>query len=243
MTKIFAHRGSAGTHPENTLAAFQEAIRVGADGIEIDIQLTKDHELVVIHDHTLDRTTNGTGEVQSYTLAELKKFDAGSKFSPEFKEEKIPSFLEVLELIKGTNVELNVEIKNRAKHETGVEKKVVEDLEKAGLTNKIIISSFNHQTLKKVKELRPDLECAILYMKKMDTPWNYASQFGATALHTYEKETEIDMIHEAQEKGFPVRVFTVNDEEGMEKLIRAHVSAIITDYPEIALRKRAALLQ
>ena len=100
MTKIFAHRGSKGTHPENTLTSFKEAVRVGSDGIELDVHLTKDGHLVVIHDETVDRTTNGTGEIRNLTLAKIKAMDAGSWFHNTYAGEKIPTLEEVLLLLK-----------------------------------------------------------------------------------------------------------------------------------------------
>lgn len=235
MTKIYAHRGSSGTHPENTLAAFEEAIRSGADGIELDIQFTKDKEIVVIHDYTLDRTTSGSGKVLDHTLDEIKQFDAGGKFSPKFAGEKIPTLREVLELLKDTDLEVNVEIKSPFKYETGIEEKMLQELRQFEMMDRIVISSFNHEVLKRVHELEPGLECAILYMKKMEQPWDYASSIGSKALHTYDPETDSEMIAEAQDKGFPVRVFTVNSDDGIKRLLNANVAAIITDFPEKAL--------
>lgn len=235
MTKIFAHRGSSGTHPENTIAAFEEAIRLGVDGIELDIQLTKDDELVVIHDYTLDRTTDGTGKVRDYTLEEVKAFDAGSKFSPEFTGETIPTFREVLALLQDTDLELNIEIKNPVKEDTGIEKKMIEELEEYQYIHRSIVSSFNHDSLKRVISLNNELECAILYTKKFENPWEYAAEIGAKALHTYRPETEREQVTEAQQKGFPVRVFTINKEEDMTDFFSAKVAAIFTDYPERAM--------
>ncbi|MCJ7842748.1 glycerophosphodiester phosphodiesterase [Lederbergia sp. NSJ-179] len=235
MTKIFAHRGSSGTHPENTIAAFQEAIRLGVDGIELDIQLTKDHELVVIHDYTLDRTTSGSGKVEDYTVEELKAFDAGSKFSSEFAGETIPTFREVLALLQGTNIELNIEIKKRVEEDTGIEKKMIRELEEFHYLQESIISSFNHDSLKRVMALNQNLECAILYTKKMEQPWQYATHIGAKALHTYLPETDHEMIIEAQQNGFPVRVFTINKDEDLESFFQAKVAGIFTDFPEKAM--------
>ncbi len=115
MTKIFAHRGSKGTHPENTLASFKEAVRVGSDGIELDVHLTKDGQLVVIHDETVDRTTNGTGEIRNLTLAEIKAMDAGSWFKNDFAGEKIPTLDEVLHLLKELSFHRSIKyrVKNR----------------------------------------------------------------------------------------------------------------------------------
>ena len=108
---VMAHRGYSGKAPENTMAAFELALEVGSDGLELDVHLTKDGDVVVIHDGTLNRTTNGTGRVGDYTMAELKELDAGSWFSPEFKGARLPSLRQVLDLIKDENVMLNVETK------------------------------------------------------------------------------------------------------------------------------------
>src|SRR5690625_4206670 len=111
MTKIFAHRGSSGTHPENTMSAFKEAERVGADGIELDVHYTKDDQLVVIHDNTVNRTTKGKGRVRDLTLGELLQLDAGSHIATQFSGEKIPTFEEVLDWIKETKLLVNIELK------------------------------------------------------------------------------------------------------------------------------------
>ncbi len=135
MTKIFAHRGSKGTHPENTLASFKEAVRVGSDGIELDVHLTKDGHLVVIHDETVDRTTNGTGEIRALTLAEIKELDAGSWFNETFAGEKIPTLEEVLLLLK----------------------------ELGDWPFAIVYSSFNPYTLVELKQANPSQEIGLLF--------------------------------------------------------------------------------
>lgn len=237
-TLIFAHRGSKGTHPENTLAAFKEAIRLGVDGIELDVHLTKDGELVVIHDETVDRTTNGTGRVIDFSLEELQQLDAGSWFAGEFKGEKIPTLSEVLELLKDTNITLNVEIKNDVIPYEGIEEKVLAVLEKYHYKEKTIISSFNHYCLKEVNRLDPTVETAILFMELLYEPWNYAKSIGAKALHVYEPVAFSKMSKESANAGYPVRVFTVNKEEHMAKLFELKIDTIMTDYPEKALNLR-----
>lgn len=237
-TLVFAHRGSKGTHPENTLAAFKEAIRLGVDGIELDVHLTKDHELVVIHDETVDRTTNGSGKVTDFSLEELQKLDAGSWFSEEFKDERIPTLSEVLELLKGTEIILNVEIKNDVIPYKGIEEKVLRVIGDYNYNDKTIISSFNHYCIKHVKELSPKIETAILFMELLYEPWNYARTVGASGLHVYVPVAFAEVSKESQEQGFPVRVFTVNDEEQMKQLFEQKIDTIMTDYPEKALNLR-----
>src|SRR5690625_4151804 len=130
MTKIFAHRGSSGTHPENTMAAFKEAVKVGVDGIEIDVHYTKDDKLAVIHDDTVDRTTNGTGPVRGHTLEELQDLDAGSWFSKKWKHERIPSLQEVLKwMMDHPHLVLNIELKYVGLDYVGFEEKVIQEVE------------------------------------------------------------------------------------------------------------------
>lgn len=235
-TSIYAHRGSKGTHPENTLVAFQDALQLGVDGLEFDVHLTKDHELVIIHDETVDRTTNGSGYIKDMTLKEIKKLDAGSKFSKEFKGEPIPTLQEVLELAKNyPNVCLNIEIKTDYVQYEGIEEKIVEVLQKTNVPNKIIFSSFNHYSLVKVKKLVPHIETAILFFEGLYEPWSYARNIGASALHMYEPIALSPLVEMAHEVPFPVRIFTVNKKERMKNFMERKVDAIMTDFPKKAL--------
>ncbi|MBO1003694.1 glycerophosphodiester phosphodiesterase [Pseudogracilibacillus auburnensis] len=238
-TKIFGHRGSSGTHPENTMAAFIEAEKVGADGIELDVHYTKDNQLAVIHDDTVDRTTNGIGLVRNHTLRELQQLDVGSWFSGEFSNERVPSLQEVFSWLQDVpHIQLNIELKYVALDYVQFEEQIVQAIEKYNVMEQVIISSFNHYALKKVNELNPNIECAILYMERLYEPWDYAKTVGATSLHPNVLVTEPTLLIGAKEAGFPVRVYTVNDEDKLKKLMSAHCPAIITDYPEKALKIR-----
>ncbi|RDU37749.1 glycerophosphodiester phosphodiesterase [Neobacillus piezotolerans] len=237
-TKIYAHRGSKGTHPENTLEAFKEAVRLGVDGIELDVHLSKDGKLVIIHDETVDRTTDGSGNVRDMTLDELKSLDAGSWFGWEFQGAAIPTLDEVLELLAGTGIMLNVEIKSDVIPYEGIEQKVLEALERHSYKEQAIISSFNHYSLKKVRKLDPYIETAILFMEVLHEPWAYAKTIGAFGLHVYLPVAYTEMARTATNLGVPVRVFTVNKEKNMRELIQLGVDTIMTDYPERALEIR-----
>lgn len=241
MSEIFAHRGSAGTHPENTLAAYLEAERVGADGLEIDVHFTKDHQLAVIHDATVDRTTNGSGKVRDHTLTELQKLDAGSWFSSAFHEERILSLEEVLAWMQGNQLMLNIELKYAALDYIDFEEKVIQAVEDYDLVDRVILSSFNHEALKKVNEINPQIECGILYRARLYEPWNYAQTFGAKALHAYAPVTDVALIKRATEKNMVIRVYTVNQPEHLHYFIQANCPAIITDYPERALEIKNTL--
>ncbi|WP_108668968.1 glycerophosphodiester phosphodiesterase [Peribacillus acanthi] len=237
-THIYAHRGSKGTHPENTMAAFREAVRLGVDGIELDVHLSKDGELVVIHDETVDRTTDGTGQVKDLTLSQLKKLDAGSWFSKEFQSETIPTLKEILQLLQGTNILLNVEIKNDVIQYVGIEEKVLKDLEEYAYKDKAIISSFNHYSVRKIKQLDPEIQTAILFVEILVEPWKYAASIGASALHVYIPIAYTEMSREAERNNYPVRVWTVNDEVEMKKLIEMNIDTIMTDFPQKAMQIR-----
>ena len=164
MTKIFAHRGSKIDCPENTLSAFKKAIDVQADGIELDIHLTKDGEIVVIHDETIDRTTNGSGQVEDYTLAELQNFDAGSWFHESFKQEKIPTLKEVFELLIKENYtgQLNIELKTDQKEYAGLVAKALALQLAYNLPCEVVYSSFNPASLIEMHQLDQSQQLAFL---------------------------------------------------------------------------------
>ncbi|GAA0322455.1 glycerophosphodiester phosphodiesterase [Bacillus carboniphilus] len=241
-TLIYAHRGSKGTHPENTLIAFEHAIHLGVDGIELDVHLSKDGHLIVIHDETVDRTTNGTGYIRDLTLTEIKRLDAGSWFSTEYEGEQVPTLSEVLELMKNTTLYLNIEIKADIIPYENIEEKILQAIRDSDFDEKrIIISSFNHYSVAKFKKLAPNIETAILFMEILLDPWEYAKTVGATSLHVYEPVAFTETAHEALKNNFPVRTFTVNNKNHMRALMEQNISAIMTDYPKEALTIRSEL--
>ena len=140
--KVYAHRGSSGTHPENTLAAFLDAAKLPIHGIEFDVHMTKDGELVIIHDEKIDRTSNGKGYVKDKTLAELRNYDFGSWFSPRFKGERIPTLEEVLDIYSDTSHLLNIELKSDVINYPGMTKKVLDIVSNLNLDQRIVISSL-----------------------------------------------------------------------------------------------------
>lgn len=231
MTQIFAHRGSSGTHPENTMAAFIEAERVGADGLEFDVQMTKDNELVIIHDERVDRTTNGNGWVKEFKLAELKKLNAGAKKN---STEKIPTLKEVLGWSKGNKMTLNIELKTGIVEYPDIEEKVIEMITDFGVTNRVILSSFNHYSVEKVHKIDPGLTTAILFMEGLFQPWQYAKSIGASGLHCYWRAASEEFIRGAQQAKIAVRPFTVNRKPLIQRFIRSKCTGIFTDFPERA---------
>lgn len=236
MTLIFAHRGSKGTHPENTLAAFKEAVNVKSDGIELDVQLSLDEELVIIHDGDVNRTTNGEGLVKEKTLAELKTLDAGSWFDPVYKNEKIPTLNEVMDLLIVENYSgiLNIEIKTDEYNYEGIEEKILNLINSVELPFKIILSSFNTETMARIIALDSFYEKAIILEKS-----NQKIKFGIetseiSGLHPSIKwiEENVELV-KTQHKAF--RPWTVNSEEQMTFCFDLGLAGIHTDFPEKAM--------
>lgn len=235
MTKIFAHRGSKGTHPENTLASFKEAVRVGSDGIELDVHLTKDGYLVVIHDETVDRTTNGTGEIRNLTLAEIKAMDAGSWFHNKYAGEKIPTLEEVLLLLTelGFNGQLNIELKTDVIQYEGLVEKCLALQSAKDWPFAIVYSSFNPYTLVELKQANPSQEIGLLFESK-----EWADKGDAMLeKESYHPDLKLlDWTLEWNTNQLPLRVWTVNEDKDINRCFELQIEAIFTDYPEKALQ-------
>jgi glycerophosphoryl diester phosphodiesterase len=237
VTKIFGHRGASGTYPENTMISFIEAERVGAEGIELDVQLSKDGEIIVIHDETLERTTTGTGWVKDHTLKEIRSLDASYKF-PDYGVCKVPSLDEVFSWALSNNSLINVELKNKIIPYEGLEDKVIQLIRNYRYESRVIISSFNHDSLKRCLKIAPDIEVGVLYKERRSEPWLYAKKLGATSIHPNFRTVANSTIYKTEQKGVSVRPYTVNKKIDMERLFKVGCSAFITDYPEKALKLR-----
>ena len=234
---IFAHRGASGYAPENTLPSFSLAAKMGAHGIELDVQLSRDGELVVIHDETVDRTSNGSGWVFQKTLSELKSLDFSAGF-PEQGPVPVPTLAEVFDLIKPTGLRINIELKNSRIDYPGLEQRCIDLADRAGMLDRVIFSSFNHNSMQKIKQINPDLKCGLLYDAVLVKPWEYAKAIGADAIHPLFCELFInkDECAAAHEAGLAVNTWTVNEEEFLRMTIAAGADIIITNYPDRALR-------
>ena len=235
MTKIFAHRGSKVTHPENTLASFKEAVRVGSDGIELDVHLTKDGQLVVIHDETVDRTTNGTGEIRNLTLAEIKAMDAGSWFNETFAGEKIPTLEEVLLLLTelGFNGQLNIELKTDIIQYEGLVEKCLALQSTESWPFAIVYSSFNPYTLVELKKINPTQEIGLLF-ESVEWANKGDAMIEKEAYHPDLKL--LDWTLEWNTNQLPLRVWTVNEDTDINRCFELQIEAIFTDYPQKALQ-------
>jgi glycerophosphoryl diester phosphodiesterase len=238
MTLIFAHRGYSAAFPENTMRAFYEAEKAGADGIEIDVQMTKDGEIVVIHDEKVDRTTNGTGFVKDLTLNEIQKLDASNKFKQFLKKEPVPTFKELLDWLTTNSLVCNVELKNGIFPYQGMEEKVISLIRHYQLEDRIILSSFNHYSIVYCYRLAPEIETAPLYSEGLFMPWVYAQSIRAKGIHPKLIAAPNEIIIGAIENGVAVRPYTVNKEKDMKRLFEVGCTAFITDDPVKALEMK-----
>ncbi|HWO76213.1 MAG TPA: glycerophosphodiester phosphodiesterase [Bacillus sp. (in: firmicutes)] len=237
MTLIFAHRGSSKSEPENTMPAFKKALKDGADGIELDVQLTKDGEVVVIHDEKVDRTTNGKGYVKDYSLQELQKLHVKSQF-PVLHKVTIPTLIEVFEWLSRNNLLVNIELKNGVFPYHSLEEKVIQLIRLYRYEQRVILSSFNHYSIVHCYQLAPDIETAPIYKSGIYMPWVYAQSIRARGLHPHYLAAPDLMVEESLKNGVSVRPWTVNKEKDIKRLLAIGCSAIITDYPKKAVEYR-----
>lgn len=235
--KIWAHRGASAYAPENTLPAFQKAVELGADGIELDVHLSADGVLMVSHDETIDRCSNGTGEIRSMTCEELKRYDYSHRF-PEYKGATIPTLREVYELIVPTGLTVNVELKTNVYEYPGIEKKCIALAEEAGMTERILYSSFNPKSLERLHRLAPELPTALLYEGFYPGIVMRARRSFWTAVHPeyvdlYRNADRVKQLHAIGRKVHP---WTVNEEKDFIRMIELGVDGVITNKPDAARR-------
>ena len=229
--EIFAHRGDASNAPENTLEAFRKAMVAGAEGLELDVQLTQDQQVIVVHDEWLGRTIPGRGRVADHTLKDLQEMDAGGWFGDAFRGESAPSLSDVFDLCQGKPVKINVELKTGRYDYPGLVERVAAIISESGWTEKVVISSFNHASLRQMKQVAPDIACAALVNNRMLEPWSYVSSHGFQAVHVERHACDAEVVRECHQRGIAVRAWTVNDEKAARKLFEAGVDGIITDKP------------
>lgn len=226
-----AHRGASALAPENAMAAFQLAERLGADGFEFDVQVTRDGVPVVIHDEWLDRTTNGKGWVFQHTFEEVRRLDAGSSFGPEFKGEKIPTLEEVIAAF-GERMFLNIELKNSYFDMPGLEEKTIELVRRYGVEQNVIVSSFHHGSMQRFRQLAPDIRTGLLYDCYIVDVVEYAKKLGASALHPLFAGVKPEVVAAAKANGLEINVWTVNEPDHMRLVLAAGVDSVITNHPD-----------
>ncbi|MBI2846260.1 MAG: glycerophosphodiester phosphodiesterase [Chloroflexi bacterium] len=228
---VVGHRGAMGHRPENTMASFKKALEMRADLIEMDVHLSRDGRLVVIHDPTLERTTNGKGFVRDMKWAELARLDAGSWFGKEFSGESIPLLDDVIEWARG-RIRLVIEIKNGPIYYPGIEDKLGSLLRKKDVLDSSIIVSFDHESIKKVGELAPEATTGVLYACKPLDHISMGEKAGACLLLPHWFYVTKEVVDRCHEKGLGVSPWGVNDLSVMEQLVGWGVDSIGTDYPD-----------
>ncbi len=233
---IVAHRGASAYAPENTLEAFALAAEMGAWGVELDAHLTKDGQIVVAHDENLERVSDGTGFIRDCTLKELKELRF-NKTHPEYTDARIPTLEEVFALLGPKGLHINVELKNSLFEYPGLEEKLLELVDRMGMKELVFYSSFNHFSMKKMKELDPSAYCGLLYEATLLDSAAYAKRSGMDAIHPFFGELLLPGVvcEEAHALGIEVNSWTVNSEEDLRAVIRKGCDCIITNYPDRGL--------
>jgi glycerophosphoryl diester phosphodiesterase len=242
QTLVWGHRGAKAYAPMNTLPSFELAIQQGAHGIELDVQRSKDGYPVILHDYTVDGTTNGTGRITDMTLAEIKELDAGRYFGEAYKGVQIPTLDEVFELV-GTKIFINVEIKGESPEADGIEQIVADCLRRHGLDTTIIVSSFNPTILKRFRQLMPSIPLGYLQQIGYEPP-GYGTDAAilrdeCEAWHPPHLMADESYIQQAHAQDCKVNVWTVNDPQKAKDLRDLGVDALITDYPDVILKALA----
>ena len=233
--KIFAHKGASGYAPENTLIAIKKAIEMKVDGIEIDIQLTRDGRIVLMHDWKVDRTTTGRGYVYELDFDYIRTLDAGQWFTKDFIGEVVPTLEEVLDILP-QDMMLNIEIKDTARHHSKIEEKLLEVLKKyPDKFENIIVSSFHHDKIKKLQELEPKLKLALLTNSEFIEIEKYLStnDLSSYSYHPEINHVSKEDIEKLHAKGIKIFVWTANKEEDLNYLVKLGVDGVISDYPDL----------
>ncbi len=229
----FAHRGARGHAPENTLLAFDLAFDLGAEGIECDVQLSRDGRLVIIHDGTVNRTTNGRGAVRELTLAEMQALDAG-------RGQRIPTLEETLALIRARNGRINIEVKAESDDEAVETAEAVAALLSASadddpLRERILVSSFNHPAISTIKRLLPWAQTGALYGGRAwtrNSMIDRALTLGVNAIHPHPRILSLETVRAAHAAGLRVNVWTANLWPTIRQLIAWEVDGVFSDFPE-----------
>ncbi len=224
---LTGHRGAAKLEPENTLLSMQKAIDLGVDQIEIDVHLTRDQHLVVLHDTTVDRTTDGEGAIADFTLAEVKQLDAG-------KGERIPTLQEVIDLVRG-KVILQIELKG-----PGTAAPVIQAIKQNSMENGVLLTSFVHDRLREARQLNPNLRLGALWADPPPDACEQAIEMGAEAIHIQHLNIDSQLVEKAHAHGLKIRAWNPDTVEEIQRVIDLGVDAIGSNRPDLLIAVRCA---
>ena len=235
---VWAHRGAAGYAPENTLEAFSMAAQMGADGVELDVQLSKDGQIVVCHDEKVNRTSDGKGWVRDFTLEELKQMDF-SGGNEKYAGVKIPTLEEVLELLRDTGMYVDIELKTSAYPYLGIEKKCIKLVREMGYEERVHFSSFNYLSLQKIRLYARNMPTGYLFLHASPSIVGTARKVGATAMNISCRNLQTEgFVEKCKENDMQINVWTVNKEREMHLCMEYDINAVITDYPDKIMQIR-----
>lgn len=231
--EVWAHRGASASAPENTMPAFLLALEQEADGIELDVQMTADKRLVVLHDERIDRVSDGSGFVKDLTIGELRRFNFNLQF-PQYGRVELTTLEDVLDLILTSNMKLNIELKNNVILYPGLEEHVRKFVQYKGLEKQVIVSSFNHESLQLLGSLWPSVERGLLYSDGWLEVAAYAKRLGVSALHPpFWLLRDGELVQAAHEAGLKVHVWAANTREELLRCKVLGVDAVITNDPAL----------
>lgn len=233
IMKVVAHRGYSGKYPENTMLAFEKAAEAGCDEIELDVQLTKDGTVVVIHDETIDRVTNGTGFVRDYTCEELQKFHAGSVFGDKYGFVNIPTFEEYCRWAAGQPITTNIELKTGIFYYEGLEAKTIEIIRKYGLEENVMFSSFNPLSLIEAKKIAPKIPCGFLMDAPIGNVGYCCEKYGFEFFHPRGAKLTDEVVENCRNHRVGINAWTINDMGVLENLYDWNCAGAITNYPDV----------
>ena len=238
-TKIIAHRGYSDKFPENTMLAFKQAEVCGCHGIELDIHLTKDQQIVICHDEEIDRTSNGKGWIKDMTLEEIQTYQFNNGMDIDYVENPLditaPSLDTFMEWFVETDLELNIEIKNNIFEYPGVIDMTLELIDKYQIQERVIISSFNHHTIATIKNMRSDIKCGFLTACSLLEPGDYCKKYAVECYHPLFLSLTDEDFNNLRQTQTEVNVWTVNELEQMKWMMSQNVDRIITNCVETAL--------
>ena len=239
MALAIAHRGFSSRYPENTMLAFERALELGADGAEFDVQLTKDGIPVVFHDESLLRITGEDRFVKDLTLSELKQYDLSYKFAGQCPVQRIPTLEEYFTLVQKRSFLSILEFKTAIFEYDGIEQKVIDMIRAFGLSERIVLSSFNHYTLLRCKEIAPELPCGILYECRIAEPQDYCKRLGMQYLHPDYRFLSDPELAKYDAAGVKTSPWTVDGDEEIRYLLgQKNIFAIISNKPDRVLALR-----
>ena len=228
----FAHRGFSGEYPENTLLSFTKALEAGCEGMEFDVHLSRDGEIVIIHDETINRTGDKRGKVKDMTYEELCKVDFSYKFKGKYGFMKIPTLREYFELVKDKDIISNIELKTGVYEYPGIEAKVLELIKEFHMEEKVIVSSFNHYSVMRMKALAPYIKCGFLSDTWILDTGDYIEKRNIEAYHPDFHMITDELNKDLKSKGIEINTWTVNEEKDILRMIDLEVDGIIGNYPD-----------